>query len=516
MADSEITEMSDMGGNDNDPFDDPFTNSGFSDEGMNSPFSGMGDNEAPEPRGFNRGLLIAAQPLGTTAAAASAATAGAAIAGNQTYKPIAAPEYNGKTAAQVLARTNSRTTGHLEESDVPNIFNHGDVKPAPPPHERSVSRAKSEVGNLMGVATTPFSMVSGKVSRNKWNPMKKKSGMLSVLVHQADHKRIVAKDGDFNARPVAEGKSHHVYLDFFNTILNLSWFWILFMFAFWFFASWLLFAVVWYLIAYIHGDLDPDILASDDHVVCVDNVEDFATAFLFSVETQHTIGYGGRATTNRCAFAIIVMCFQSIVGVIISAAMAGIFFGKFTIPTARGETIIFSRNALVTMRNGMLYLIFNVTDIKRVPLIDVHARLIFIHTVTTDEGWSIKHLRQDLKVTTELEEDNDRLFLAWPTVVAHKIDEDSPLYEMDPTDLHNTNFELVAIVEGTTQETGNSIQVRTSYLPNEIHWGKRFVTDNLQYDEKSHKFNVLHTTINDTVDDATPGFSAKALANMDL
>lgn len=76
-----------------------------------------------------------------------------------------------------------------------------------------------------------------------------------------------------------------------------------------YFASWLLFGVVWYLIAWQHGklrqrtklqvddvipnyfqgDLDLDTQDSD-HVVCVDNVVDFTSAFLFSVETQHTIG----------------------------------------------------------------------------------------------------------------------------------------------------------------------------------------------------------------------------------
>ena len=53
--------------------------------------------------------------------------------------------------------------------------------------------------------------------------------------------------------------------------------------------SWLLFAVVWFLVALTHGDLEPEL--DPGHVVCVDNVLDFTTAFLFSVETQHTIGY---------------------------------------------------------------------------------------------------------------------------------------------------------------------------------------------------------------------------------
>ena len=40
----------------------------------------------------------------------------------------------------------------------------------------------------------------------------------------------------------------------------------------------------------LSGDFD---LESQEagHVVCVDNVVDFTSAFLFSVETQHTIGW---------------------------------------------------------------------------------------------------------------------------------------------------------------------------------------------------------------------------------
>ena len=36
--------------------------------------------------------------------------------------------------------------------------------------------------------------------------------------------------------------------------------------------------------------------------------------------------------------------------------MAGIVFAKFTKPTHRGETIMFSRNALISRRNGDLFL----------------------------------------------------------------------------------------------------------------------------------------------------------------
>ena len=38
------------------------------------------------------------------------------------------------------------------------------------------------------------------------------------------------------------------------------------------------------------GDFEPDSERGADHVVCVENMKDFTSAFLFSVETQHTIG----------------------------------------------------------------------------------------------------------------------------------------------------------------------------------------------------------------------------------
>ena len=38
----------------------------------------------------------------------------------------------------------------------------------------------------------------------------------------------------------------------------------------------------------IAGDLEEDLSA--DHQFCVENIKDFTSAFLFSLETQHTIG----------------------------------------------------------------------------------------------------------------------------------------------------------------------------------------------------------------------------------
>ena len=111
------------------------------------------------------------------------------------------------------------------------------------------------------------------------------------------------------------------------------------------------------------------------------------------------------------------------------------------------------------------------------------------------------------------DEESEYLQLFFPLVVAHKIDSASPLYELSPKDLQAKQFEIIVSLEGTTPETGNTIQVsllfwvqdqslqkhlkiihlqkilidpgeieitidclevRTSYLPSEILWGQRF------------------------------------------
>jgi potassium inwardly-rectifying channel subfamily J, other len=70
--------------------------------------------------------------------------------------------------------------------------------------------------------------------------------------------------------------------------------WIFVVFGAAFFSSWLLFATVWYLTCLVHGDFDEDNRANESYRGCVTAVRDFTSCFLFSIETQHTIGYGVR------------------------------------------------------------------------------------------------------------------------------------------------------------------------------------------------------------------------------
>lgn len=130
-------------------------------------------------------------------------------------------------------------------------------------------------------------------------------------------KRVIFKHGDVNVVQGNVAKRRRRYLqvniiygtifgsdhlhnliltqDIFTTLVDIQWRWTIAVFALNFTLSWLFLGIIWYLIAYAHGDIDYMSLSEDDrsnstHTVCVTEIHSFLSAFLFSLETQHTIG----------------------------------------------------------------------------------------------------------------------------------------------------------------------------------------------------------------------------------
>lgn len=107
-----------------------------------------------------------------------------------------------------------------------------------------------------------------------------------------------------------------------------------------------------------------------------------------------------------------------------------------------------------------------------VGVLQAHVRAMLIKRRTTQEGEVIPLYQYDLQlgVTGEID---DRLFMVWPIIVEHRIDEDSPFWDMSADGLQQELFELVVVLEGIVESTGMTTQARTSYLPSEILWAGR-------------------------------------------
>jgi len=238
-------------------------------------------------------------------------------------------------------------------------------------------------------------------------------------------------------------------------------------------------------------------------------VTSFASAFLFSIETQHTIGYGSRATTEECPEAIFVMCLQSIVGVVIQCFVVGFVFAKLSRPQKRSQTLLFSSNAVINMRDGHLCFMFRIGDVRnRSHIIGASVTAILIHKRTTAEGETIPFFQMELPI--QFDGSCDSLFLIWPATFVHVIDESSPFYNFSSDTIMREKFEVVVILEGTVESTGQSIQARSSYLPSEILWGRRFVNLVL-YKKDSGDHRVDYSKFNHTYEVETPSCSAREL-----
>ncbi|ELT87586.1 hypothetical protein CAPTEDRAFT_226569 [Capitella teleta] len=310
--------------------------------------------------------------------------------------------------------------------------------------------------------------------------------------------RLVSKVGESNiSNQNITGKKGKFVMDLFTTLLDLRWRWCILVFALAFFLSWLGFAVIYYVILIVHEDhLHID---NPDWKPCHTNVYDFTTAFLFSIETQHTIGYGFRSMEPTCPPAVIVLCAQSCIGVFFQCIVTGLIFAKLSRPKRRAETIMFSERAVIIQRDGSLHLLFRVGDMRKTHIIGTSIRAVLVKNRLTKEGEMIPLCQYPLLLQTESSIPGDSfVFLAWPVTVGHHISDQSPLWDVSAEQLLAERFEIVVILEGTVESTGMVTQVRTSYLPSEILWGHR-LAPLLTYKKDTGGYKIDHQQFHATI-----------------
>ena len=125
------------------------------------------------------------------------------------------------------------------------------------------------------------------------------------------HKRVVYKGGSTSVSYKNISKKRRRYFsDLYTTLLDSSWNYCVIMFSTSFYGSWLFFGSLYFMICYMHDDLKEENLKDKNWEPCIKQIDSFASCFLFSLETQHTIGYGSRQTTTKCPEAMMVMSVQ--------------------------------------------------------------------------------------------------------------------------------------------------------------------------------------------------------------
>ncbi|CAG9832715.1 unnamed protein product [Diabrotica balteata] len=317
--------------------------------------------------------------------------------------------------------------------------------------------------------------------------------------------RAVAKNGDCNIYPSNVQKKRFLR-DIFTTLIDMKWRYTFTVFSLGFIITWTIFAILWWFIAYYHGDLDdrhlPMNQMASNWTPCVTDIYNFRSCFLFSVETQQTTGYGEKRPTEKCADAVVLMCVQNVVGLLVDACLVGVFFAKLTRPKLRTQTIQFSKYAVIAMRENVLCLMIRLGDLReRSRIIEAKVKAQLVRQRLTKQGDTFSNYLTKLRVTID-DCENDLLFI-WPMTIVHKIDSSSPFYNISKQNLTEHNFEIIISLEGTIESTDQKTQVRSSYLANEILWGYQFASLMSICQEKSG-YRVDYTRFDDLVQVDTP------------
>ncbi|MEQ2303591.1 hypothetical protein AMECASPLE_018525 [Ameca splendens] len=250
--------------------------------------------------------------------------------------------------------------------------------------------------------------------------------------------------------------------DIFTTLVEIRWRVMFLIFASSYILSWLVFGVLYFVIALAHGDL-----RDHNNDPCVFEVRSFTASFLFSLETQTTIGYGFRGMSENCMTAIIIVTIQDVISCFIDTFVIGIVVAKMASARKRAQTISFSNRAVINLRDGYLCLSWRVGDFRRYHMVEGTCCAHILRTIVHTTGL-VDVTYEDVVIQQK------DIILITPTTIFHRIEPGSPLYKMSLEDLRKADFELVVSFTYTDDSTGMLHQTRTSYTPDEILWGHLF------------------------------------------
>ena len=238
--------------------------------------------------------------------------------------------------------------------------------------------------------------------------------------------------------------------DSFHRIMQLSWPRMVGLFTLVFLAFNLLFAGLYRL------DQDGLVVTRD-----MGGVTPFWRDFFFSVHTVATIGYGNVYPAS--AYANVVVVAEITLGIVYFALATGIAFARFSRPTAR---ILFSRVLVLREMDGVPTLMLRAANQRHNMIYSAEARLCLL--VDSEVGGIRLRRFVDLPLARS---SNPTFALTW--TLLHAIDAESPLaaWARDGTAM---DIEIVVIVSGVDEVSGQVIHGRWAYGPQDVRRGGRF------------------------------------------
>ena len=263
--------------------------------------------------------------------------------------------------------------------------------------------------------------------------------------------------GPLRIRPL--GMRNAIWTDLYHELMRLTWPRLGVLFAACFLTFNLVFAALY--------RLDPTGLAVPHDAA---PVALFWRDFFFSVHTVATIGYGNVYPISTYTNWVVVI--EITLGILFFALTTGIVFARFSRPSGR---ILFSEILVVRDIDGVPTLMLRAANQRHNLIYSAEVRASVLEDAMVGDT-KMRRFR-DLKLVRE---SNPVFALTW--TVMHAIDEASPLRAW--LDNHSAvgNSEIIVVLSGFDEESGQIVHGRWAYTGEDIRWGARFA-DIISLDE---------------------------------
>ncbi len=191
----------------------------------------------------------------------------------------------------------------------------------------------------------------------------------------------------------------------------------------------------------------------------------FLEVFFFSAETFTTVGYGRINPTGNAANTIATL--EAVTGFSSFAVATGVMYGRFSRPKAH---VVFSENMVIAPYQGQEALMFRIGSFKnKHTLTDVSIRVTESFKLNENGKVAYKFYQLDLERSRI-----DNLMMNW--TVVHPLDDNSPLHDMEWSDMKQADLEIYVSLHGFDDIYANNVMKRTSYIADEIIPNAKFVT----------------------------------------
>jgi len=279
--------------------------------------------------------------------------------------------------------------------------------------------------------------------------------------------RFINRDGSFNLRK--EGISLVSRYDIYHIMLNMPrWKFISIIFIFYFFVN-LAFTFVYWIVGadQLHG------------IIATTPWAKFKELFYFSTQTFTTVGYGRVNPVGDGAN--IVASIEAVSGFLSFAIATGLIYGRFAKPKSY---LAFSAHALISPYQDKTALMFRFVPYKENhALTDVEIKLTIGLQLRENGGEPMFKF-----YSLELERSRvDNLPMNW--TVVHPIDDKSPLLGFSHEDMKVADVEIYVLVRGFDDVYSTIVQQRTSYVYDEIIFGRKFIP--MYHESEDGKTTIL-------------------------